>query len=69
MPATSTQRERILAVLMDGRWHGLPDFGDDAYTARNRIGELRHTHDIRGRRATGYRWWEYRLERDAQLCL
>lgn len=67
MPATSTQRERILAVLSDGCWHGLPDFGSDAYTARNRIGELRETYIIDGRRAAGARWWEYRLCRDAQM--
>lgn len=65
----TTQRERILAVLSDGQWHGLPDFGDDGYTARNRIGELRGRYQIEGRRAEGVRWWEYRLCPNAQLCL
>lgn len=69
MPPTSTQRERILTVLMDGRWHGLPDFGSDGYTARNRIAELRGTYHIEGRRAHGHRWWEYRLAANAQLTL
>lgn len=58
---TSTQRQRIFEVLSDGGWHGLPDFGSDGYTARNRIGELRKTRHIVGRRAEGHRWWEYRL--------
>jgi hypothetical protein len=36
-----TQADRILRVLGDGRWHTIADFGRDAYTGRNRIGEMR----------------------------
>lgn len=70
-PKRSTQKGRILAVLSDGRWHGLPDFGRDAYTARNRIGDLkRDGYEIEPRRAHGHPWHEYRLMRgQASLAL
>lgn len=56
-----TQAERILDVLADGGWHALPDFGSDAYTARNRISELRARGvSIEGRKREGERIWEYR---------
>jgi hypothetical protein len=59
-----TQADRIVAVLSDFRWHGLDDFGRDAYTARNRIGEERKRGlRIIGRRRSGERWWEYRCDR------
>lgn len=57
-----TQKSRIRAVLSDGHWHGMDDFGRDAYTARNRISELkREGASIESRRASGHPWHEYRL--------
>jgi hypothetical protein len=57
-----TQADRILRVLGDGRWHTIADFGRDAYTGRNRIGEMRAAGvNIEGRKREGSRLWEYRL--------
>lgn len=67
----NTQKGRILAILADGGWHGLRDFGHDGYTARNRIGELRRDfgYEIESRKAHGHRWHEYRLQEGPQICL
>ena len=49
-----SQKGRVLAVLLDGRPHTIADFGPDAYTARNRIGELEREHGLKIERFPRY---------------